>query len=100
MLLVHRRDAAHSLTCQLCARFGAGGLAGGKPRLDAGALVAAAAGGVRCAEKTAGQVEWRGGRSEGDEGVGDNVKPSTAKTGSLSSSMVKYLQKREEEGRG
>jgi hypothetical protein len=50
VLLVRRRDAAHSLTWQLCARFGAGGLAGGEPRLDAGALVAAAAGGVRCAE--------------------------------------------------
>lgn len=44
--------------------------------------------------------EGEGGRSEGDEGLGDNVKPSTAKTGSLSSSMVKYLQKHDDEDRG
>jgi hypothetical protein len=50
----------------LHARFRAGGLAQREPRLDAGALVAAAAGGVKCVERdrNKGDVEGEGGQRE------------------------------------
>jgi hypothetical protein len=70
----------------LRACLGAGGLARCKPRLDAGALVAAVAGVTQLKCKMV-QRASAGPRRKGD----GHVKPSKAMTGSVMISIVKYL---------